>query len=138
MKSMAVAVTITIVVIALSLYFVVDASDRSDTVAAHSANQSNSSKTAASSSTDQLASVDSMVGGLEQRLEQQPGDGKGWLLLAKSYRHLGRLEDARRAYEKADALGNGDATVAAQLFGLDTETVNSVMEAQLDDMEKSQ
>ncbi len=135
---MAVAVTITIVVIALSLYFVVDASDRSDTVAAHSANRSNNSKAAASSSTDQLASVDSMVGGLEQRLEQQPGDGKGWLLLAKSYRHLGRLEDARRAYEKADALGNGDATVAAQLFGLDTETVNSVMEAQLDDMEKSQ
>lgn len=63
------------------------------------------------------ASVASLVGGLEDRLRTQPDDGKGWLLLAKSYRFLGRLDDAREAYKKADALGQGDAVVQDQLFG---------------------
>ena len=138
MKSLALAITITTLVVALSLYFVVDTSDKSDSVAAHSANRADNAATTSSSSAGQLGSVDSMLDGLEQRLQQQPDDGKGWLLLAKSYRHMGRLEDARQAYEKADVLGNGDATVAAQLFGLDTATVNSVMEAQLGDTEVSQ
>jgi cytochrome c-type biogenesis protein CcmH len=128
MKSLALAITITTLVVALSLYFVVDASDKSDSVAAHSANQADNAATTTSSSAGQLGSVDSMLDGLEQRLQQQPDDGKGWLLLAKSYRHLGRMDDARDAYKKAEALGNGDATVAAQLFGLDTATVSSVVE----------
>jgi cytochrome c-type biogenesis protein CcmH len=55
-------------------------------------------------------------------LQQEPDDGKGWLLLAKTYRHLGRMDEAREAYRKADALGNSDATVAAQLFGLAANT----------------
>ena len=79
-----------------------------------------------------------MVGGLEERLRQQPEDGKGWLLLAKSYKHMGRLEEARQAYRKADALGNGDGTVAATLNVVNTGKLNSVMEAQLEDMEMSQ
>jgi cytochrome c-type biogenesis protein CcmH/NrfG len=128
MKSLALAITITTLVVALSLHFVVDASDKSDSVAAHSANQADNATTMTSSSAGQLGSVDSMLDALEQRLQQQPDDGKGWLLLAKSYRHLGRMDDARDAYKKAEALGNGDATVAAQLFGLDTATVSSVVE----------
>lgn len=137
MKSLTLTITITALVVALSLYFVVGASDQSDPVAAHSANRANNAMTTTPSDTRQLASVDSMLDGLEQRLQQQPDDGKGWLLLAKSYRHMDRLEDARRAYQKADALGDGDATLAAQLFGLDTSTVNNVIEAQLDDTEVS-
>lgn len=62
------------------------------------------------------SSVASLVGGLEDRLRAQPDDGKGWLLLAKSYRYLGRLDDAREAYKKADALGHGDPDVENQLF----------------------
>ena len=129
MKSLALAITITTLLVALSLYFVVDASDSSDSVATHSANQADNATTTTSSSAGQIGSVDSMLAGLEQRLQQQPDDGEGWLLLAKSYRHMGRLEDARQAYQRADAMGNGDATVAAQLFGLDTATANSVVEA---------
>lgn len=64
-----------------------------------------------------LAPVGDLVGGLEQRLQQNPDDGKGWLLLAKSYQYLGRLDEAREAYKKADDLGQGDAMVAAQLNG---------------------
>lgn len=128
MKSLAFAITITTLVVALSLYLIVDPSDISDSVVDHPENRADNAATATSSSAGQLGSVDSMLGGLEQRLQQQPDDGKGWLLLAKSYLHMGRLEDARQAYQKADALGNGDATVAAQLFGLDTATVNSVVE----------
>ena len=125
MKSLALAIAITIAVIALSLYFVVDASDHTDAAALHQTAQASSTAMTASSGNMQLAPVESMLSGLEQRLQEQPDDGKGWLLLAKSYRHLGRMDDARDAYKKAEALGNGDATVATQLYGLK-------------DMEKSQ
>jgi len=122
MKSLALAITITTTVIALSLYFVVDASEESDATE-HPTTQTSSTASTMSSGDVQLAPVESMLSGLEQRLQQQPDDGKGWLLLAKSYRHLGRMDDARDAYKKAEALGNGDATVATQLYGLkDMET----------------
>ena len=68
-----------------------------------------------------VPSVATMVVGLEDRLENEPDDGKGWLLLAKSYDFLGRDADARAAYRKADALGNGDAELAAKLFGLEPQ-----------------
>ena len=104
MKSLAIAIAVTFVIIALSLFFVMD----KDQAVATTITPANTS----------IGSVESMVGGLEQRLQQQPADGKGWLLLAKSYRHLGRMDDARNAYAKAEALGNGDAIVAAQLDGV--------------------
>lgn len=66
------------------------------------------------------ASVSSLTAGLEARLEAQPGDGEGWLLLAKSYVYLGRLDDARHAYAQATALGASDDTVAQQVAGNDT------------------
>ena len=118
MKPLALAITITMLVVALSLYFVVDPSDQSDVTALHSTSQASSTTSTMPSGNTQLAPVESMLSGLEQRLQQQPDDGKGWLLLAKSYRHLGRMDDARDAYKNAEALGNGDATVAAQLYGL--------------------
>ena len=123
MKSLALAITVTVVVIALSLFFVVGASEETDATTLHPTNQASSTASTMSSGNMQLAPVESMLSGLEQRLQQQPDDGKGWLLLAKSYRHLGRMDDARDAYKKAETLGNGDATVATQLYGLkDMET----------------
>ena len=104
MKSHTIALAITIIAIALSLFFVVN---KDDAAPSH-----------APAADMQLGSVESMVGDLETRLQQDPDDGKGWLLLAKSYRHLGRMDDARNAYQKADVLGSGDPTVAAQLYGL--------------------
>ena len=52
-----------------------------------------------------LDSVDSMVNGLRQRLEAQPNDMNGWVLLYQSYQHLQRWQDANDAFEKAKSLG---------------------------------
>lgn len=60
-----------------------------------------------------VASVASMVDELAARLQAEPGDAKGWLLLAKSYKHLGRIEEAQRAYKQAAMLGEYDEGLAA-------------------------
>lgn len=52
-----------------------------------------------------VASVDSLVDGLRQRLEAEPNDVKGWVLLSKSYHLLERWDDAKYAMDKAKALG---------------------------------
>lgn len=64
---------------------------------------------------DKTGSVTSLLAGLEARLAENPDDAKGWLLLAKSYDHLGRPQDARNAYDKAAALGMTDAELAGRL-----------------------
>jgi len=56
------------------------------------------------SATD-LEPVDVLLVGLKQRLEAQPDDVDGWVLLSKSYYHLNRWEEAEAAFEKAKALG---------------------------------
>ena len=64
---------------------------------------------------NKAASVNDLLDGLVQRLEENPGDGKGWLLLARSYDHVGRSEDAAAAYDKASALGVSDSDLEARL-----------------------
>jgi len=54
-----------------------------------------------------LPSVGNLLDGLKAKLEKNPADGDGWLLLAKSYQHLGRIPEARDAY--ANALANGSS-----------------------------
>jgi len=66
---------------------------------------------------DGIAPVANLVDGLAARLEHEPDDAGGWLLLAKSYRHLDRREDARSAYLKARDLGRIDADLEAYLDG---------------------
>ena len=72
-----------------------------------------------------VGSVASLTAGLEARLEQQPDDGEGWLLLAKSYVHLNRLSEARHAYARAVELGNANDTVAQQV-GADSATSGGI------------
>ena len=62
----------------------------------------------------QAASVTELLAGLEQRLVENPDDAKGWLLLAKSYDHIGRLDDAAAAYDKARELGLSDDVLEAR------------------------
>ena len=64
---------------------------------------------------DKAGSVTSLLAGLEARLAENPDDAKGWLLLAKSYDHLGRPQDARDAYDRAAALGMTDAALEGRL-----------------------
>jgi hypothetical protein len=62
-----------------------------------------------------LASVGDLVAGLRARLEQEPDDASGWLLLARSYDHLGRHQEAMIAYQRARMLGRGDADAGESL-----------------------
>jgi cytochrome c-type biogenesis protein CcmH len=64
----------------------------------------------------QAASVENLLSQLEQRLEKQPDDMQGWLLLAKSYRYLQRDDEAETALNRAQALGYKGS--------LDTEQAN--------------
>jgi cytochrome c-type biogenesis protein CcmH len=50
---------------------------------------------------------------LAKRLEQNPNDAQGWLMLARSYTLMERFADAASAYEHATTLNANDASVWA-------------------------
>lgn len=53
--------------------------------------------------------IEDMVGRLAERMEQNPdSDPKGWVMLARSYKAMGRYEEATRAFGKAEKLVNED------------------------------
>lgn len=54
-----------------------------------------------------------MVDSLAKKMNEQPGDPKGWILLARSQNALGRYLEAAEAYERAMKLLPGDAQVLA-------------------------
>ena len=51
------------------------------------------------------ASIEDVTSRLAARLEREPNDAGGWVLLAQSYEYLGRKEDAAKARARATALG---------------------------------
>jgi cytochrome c-type biogenesis protein CcmH len=59
--------------------------------------------------------VAAMVAQLEKRLQDQPGDLKGWLMLGRSYLTLNRLDDAIVAYDHAHQLDSKNADAAMGL-----------------------
>jgi cytochrome c-type biogenesis protein CcmH len=50
---------------------------------------------------------------LAKRLDQNPNDAQGWVMLARSYIVLERYPDAAKAYARATALNNRDANLWA-------------------------
>ncbi len=58
-------------------------------------------------------SMDQLFRMAEERLQSNPGDLKGWLLLARAKASVGRFAEAMQAYEKATALAADDADVWA-------------------------
>lgn len=54
-----------------------------------------------------------MVDSLAEKMQQNPSDPKGWILLARSQNALGRYADAAKSYERATALLPNDAQVLA-------------------------
>lgn len=50
---------------------------------------------------------EAMVGRLARRLEREPGDLDGWLMLGDSYSVLQQYELSARAYQRADTLAGG-------------------------------
>jgi hypothetical protein len=63
-----------------------------------------------------VASVASMLNGLRDRLKQEPDDADGWLLLARSYEHLGRHQESVPAYNRARELGKTDPKLEASII----------------------
>ncbi len=51
--------------------------------------------------------ITQMVASLEAKLKAEPNNPQGWAMLARSYKVMGRLDEAEQAYEKAtDAIRN--------------------------------
>lgn len=88
-------------------------------------NSMSSPAAAAAKPTRELGSVASMLDGLAERLVREPDDAKGWLLLARSYQHLGRVEEARQAYDKAATLGKTDADLETKLSAVPAQAVSA-------------
>jgi cytochrome c-type biogenesis protein CcmH len=77
---------------------------------------------------------------LAKRLEQNPNDAEGWLMLARSYTLMERFADAASAYEHATSLNANDASVWAdyaeasamangqRLAGKPTEAINKALQ----------
>jgi len=56
-----------------------------------------------------VASIEEMVSLLAARLQQQPDDVKGWVMLARSYSIMKRYSEATAAYKNVLRLGGEDA-----------------------------
>ena len=97
------------------LYGVIGKPELSNIKATSTDTVASAQSTSQSEQSGKAGSVTSLLSGLEARLVENPDDAKGWLLLAKSYDHLGRNADARDAYDKAAALGMTDAALEARL-----------------------
>jgi cytochrome c-type biogenesis protein CcmH len=64
----------------------------------------------------ELAAVDDMLVHLAQRLDSNPDDLEGWVLLGRSYMSVGNFEGAIAAFERAIVLDGGeDATTLVSL-----------------------
>ena len=61
----------------------------------------NLSKNAVPRKADGSPDIDTMIVGLEKKLEAQPENPKGWYMLGRSYMVLKRFPEAVKAYEKA-------------------------------------
>lgn len=64
--------------------------------------------------TPTLGEVVQMVENLAAKLEKNPDDSQGWTVLARSYRVMGRLPDARQAYERIGAELEGNPLLLAE------------------------
>lgn len=52
--------------------------------------------------------IQAMVERLRTRLQSEPGDIEGWMMLGRSYRVMNRLPDSAEAYRQAAERSNGD------------------------------
>jgi cytochrome c-type biogenesis protein CcmH len=62
--------------------------------------------------------IEAMVAKLAARMEKNPGDAQGWVMLGRSYAVMGRFADASVAYSKATTLTPNDAQLWADYADL--------------------
>lgn len=112
-----VLIIVAVVLLAIGLYAVIGRPDAAFLSASGNTSMSDRQPVSSTSRSKKVGSIASLLEGLEQRLQREPNDAGGWLLLAKSYQRLGRTAEADDAYAKAKALGQSDATIEASLAG---------------------
>ena len=83
--------------------------------------------------------IEANVAALAKKLEENPNDVAGWIMLGRSYNSLGKYSEASAAYEKATALKSDDADLWAdyafnlamangkRLAGKPTEIINKAL-----------
>ncbi len=112
-KATLLTVVIAVPLLAAGLYLQLGSPDANVATQRSNLPQRPANNAAASTGSTNVGSVASMIEGLASRLRENPDDGGSWLLLARSYKHLNRIDDAIDAYERAAALGQFDAELAA-------------------------
>ena len=78
--------------------------------------------------------ISSMVGALEIRMKQNPGDAAGWRMLGWSYMQTGRYADAVTAYGKVLTLAPGSAADDAALGEALTRTAGGAVTPPADEV----
>lgn len=70
------------------------------------------------------ANVELMVADFALKMEKDPGNLKGWAMLGRSYRILGRNEDAAKAYGRAGSFINDDPELLSEYADTLAATAN--------------
>lgn len=70
------------------------------------------------------ANVEQMVADFALKMEKDPGNLKGWAMLGRSYRILGRNEDAAKAYGRAGSFINDDPELLSEYADTLAATAN--------------
>ncbi len=107
-SSLKIPILIALTLVSLAIYFMVSKFSNltdPDLMSDFKTQQPVVSSSQSSEPTASIAPVDELLVGLKQRLEAQPDDVDGWVLLSKSYYHLDRRQEADDAFEKAKTLG---------------------------------
>ncbi|MFQ5659664.1 MAG: c-type cytochrome biogenesis protein CcmI [Gammaproteobacteria bacterium] len=98
-------ITLLLPVIAVSIYFRLG---QPDLIA--ELNKGSAQRNAGMEQKD-TPSIEVMVEKLARRMQKEPGDKKGWLMLGRSYMVLGRYRDAVSAFERLRALTGDEPDV---------------------------
>ena len=67
------------------------------------------------------AEVEEMVAKLAARLEQNPDNPQGWVMLGRGYKVMGRFDDAAKAFDKAGAAMESDPELMLEVAELSAE-----------------
>jgi cytochrome c-type biogenesis protein CcmH len=76
------------------------------------------------------ADAEKLVANLASELEKEPNDPKGWAALARSYRALGRLSEARNAFAHIGDAINTDSMLLAEYADVLTRLADGNLEGQ--------
>ncbi|MBT5218936.1 MAG: hypothetical protein HOM16_05560 [Woeseia sp.] len=113
-------------VFAIALYVDVGSPDAIGAASVHQGSRNSPVMNQVRGDQKPVGSVDSMLDGLKHRLDENPEDAGSWLLLAKSYDHLNRREEAIAAYDRAKSLGKTDTSLAAAIGDVGAQPSNSL------------